>query len=154
VCIKEGVIMRLDMYSFILTIVSIFIMILIWKLQQDNDKKKRKQDSINIQLSLLDRRNACFLVFRQFYSQMIKNGVCEDTVNFSLPSKNKLIELGYSQLFSSILIKLIDDFFNDALEQRKYDNLNNSEESSKLLINLMDRVKLIENQFNKESKIY
>ena len=146
--------MHLDMYSFILTIVSIFIMILIWKLQQDNDKKKRKQDSIKIQLSLLNRRNACFLVFRQFYSQLNQEGVCENTVNFSLPSQNKLIELGYNQLFSSILIKLIDDFFNDALEQRKYDNLNNSEESSKLLINLMDRVKLIENQFNKESKIY
>lgn len=136
-----------------ITIFSFILMVLLWLLQFQHDKNKQKQEFQRVQLALLNRRNKCFYVFRLFYSQLLRDGECEDIVQFNVPSKIKMIELGYNQLFSKTLTKLIDDFISDAITHKLRERHNKYDEANKLFDTFINRIKIIEELFNEESRV-
>ena len=145
--------MDINLVGIHITVFSFILMILLWLLQHRKDKITMQREYTQLQLTLLNKRNACFMVFRLFYSQMLKNGVCEDIIQFSLPSKVKLIELGYNQLFSVKLVGLIDALMDDALTHRTHHEMQRFDKETELFNTFIDKIKIIESQFIIESRV-
>ena len=145
--------MDINLVGINITVASFILVVLLWLAQHHKDQRTLRHEYTQLQLKLLDRRNNCFMVFREFYAQLYRNYECEDIIQFDVPSHQQLIVLGYEQLFSPKLVTLIDEFLNDAKKQKIYQKNGNYDESYKLYNELIDRVMIIEKQFILESRL-